>query len=74
MEAATEVVVDTSCGHRIKSLFDHAQGLIVAGAVPVRKQHRQIRRLGKLRRTAETSVDGIECAPESVEGFGQSLR
>ena len=69
MKTSTNVVVDTTFGHGVQRLLDHPESLDIPRAIPIIKEHRQIRRLWKFRSTTKTAVDGIEHNPKLAESL-----
>ena len=74
MEAEAEVVEDAAAAHGLEGLSGHAQGLAVAGPLPVSQQKADVVGEGELGRAAETTPGSVEIRRQLAESLVQGRR
>ncbi|MBA7654580.1 hypothetical protein ES703_62461 [subsurface metagenome] len=56
VKAKSNMVIDATASHRLKGFFDHLQGPLRIGALPVSEQEKEVVWGGKLRGATETTM------------------
>ena len=73
MKTACEVVENSAICHGAEGFFDHGDGVVVSGFVPIVQHECEVYRLGEFRSVPETAIEGVKTVFELKVGFVEDL-